>query len=59
MKKGYSLVMAGLAALAGLGVIVWIYQVRTGLIATDMRNGFSWGLYIATWAFFVGTAVWK
>src|SRR5512142_3592566 len=56
MKKGYNLVMAGLAALVGLGVIVWIYQVRTGLIATYMRNGFSWGLYIATWAFFVGTA---
>ncbi len=56
MKRGYNLVMAGLAALAGLGVIVWIHQVSTGLISTDMRNGFSWGLYIATWAFFVGTA---
>jgi molybdopterin-containing oxidoreductase family membrane subunit len=56
MKRGYNLVMAGLAALAGLGVIAWIYQLGTGLIATDMRNGFSWGLYIASWAFFVGTA---
>ncbi len=56
MKKTYNLAMAGLAALAGLGFIVWIYQVRTGLIATNMRNGFSWGLYIASWAFFVGTA---
>jgi molybdopterin-containing oxidoreductase family membrane subunit len=56
MKKRYNLVMAGLAALTGLGIIAWIYQLGTGLIATGMRNGFSWGLYIATWAFFVGTA---
>ncbi len=56
MKRRYNLVMAGLAALTGLGIIAWIYQLRTGLITTDMRNGFSWGLYIATWAFFVGTA---
>ncbi|HUI45844.1 MAG TPA: NrfD/PsrC family molybdoenzyme membrane anchor subunit [Nitrospirota bacterium] len=56
MGKKYNLVMAILAGLAGIGLATWIYQLRTGLIATDMRNGFSWGLYIATWAFFVGTA---
>lgn len=56
MRKRSNLIMAGLAALTGLGIIAWIYQLSTGLISTDMRNGFSWGLYIATWAFFVGTA---
>ncbi len=56
MEKRYNLVMAVLAVLMIAGVATWVYQIKTGLIATDMRNGFSWGLYIATWAFFVGTA---
>ncbi len=56
MGKNYSIAIKGLAVVAGLGLIAWIYQLSTGLIATNMRNGFSWGLYIATWAFFVGTA---
>ncbi|HEX9135489.1 MAG TPA: molybdopterin oxidoreductase, partial [Nitrospirota bacterium] len=47
MKKRYNLVMAVLAALTGLGIVAWIYQLDSGLIATSMRNGFSWGLYIA------------
>ncbi len=34
----------------------WGYQLSQGLIVTNMRNPFSWGLYIATFAFFVGIA---
>lgn len=45
-----------LLAIALAGVGAWIYQLQQGLIATNMRNGFSWGLYVAMWAFFVGTA---
>jgi molybdopterin-containing oxidoreductase family membrane subunit len=56
MKKNYNAAMKVLAAVVGLGLIAWFYQLYTGLIATNMRNAFSWGLYIATWAFFVGTA---
>lgn len=41
-------------ALAGLAAVV--YQALEGLIVTNMRNPFSWGLYIVMWAFFVGTA---
>jgi len=36
----------------GLGA--WIYQLTQGLIATGMRDVVSWGLYIFTFAFFVG-----
>ncbi len=39
-----------------IGILAFIYQSSKGLIVTNMRNSFSWGLYIATWAFFVGTA---
>jgi molybdopterin-containing oxidoreductase family membrane subunit len=56
MNRKYNGVMIGLAAVTGLGLIAWIYQIYAGLIVTNMRNPFSWGLYIATWAFFVGTA---
>ncbi len=56
MEKNYNTITKGLVAIACLGLIAWVYQLYSGLIATNMRNPFSWGLYIATWAFFVGTA---
>ncbi len=43
-----------------LGLIVlwafgsWIYQLTQGLIVTGMRDEVSWGLYVTTFAFFVG-----
>jgi molybdopterin-containing oxidoreductase family membrane subunit len=39
-----------------IAFIIWIIQVNTGLILTNMRNPFSWGLYISALAFFVGNA---
>lgn len=50
----------GRAWLALLSLLVlwalsaWIYQLTQGLIATGMRDVVSWGLYIFTFAFFVG-----
>ncbi|MFV0436876.1 MAG: NrfD/PsrC family molybdoenzyme membrane anchor subunit [Desulfopila sp.] len=34
----------------------WIYQLKEGLILTNMQNAYSWGLYISGLAFFVGNA---
>lgn len=48
------LVIAGVLLLISLSA--WGYQLKQGLIVTHMRNSFSWGLYIATFAFFVGIA---
>lgn len=56
MKKKSDLVIAVLAVLAIIGVAAWIMQLQRGLILTNMRNPFTWGLYIAMWAFYVGTA---
>lgn len=56
MEKRYSDVTKMLVAVAALGAIAWFYQLYSGLIVTNMRNPFSWGLYVATWAFYVGTA---
>jgi molybdopterin-containing oxidoreductase family membrane subunit len=36
------------------GLAAWIYQLTQGLIATGMRDVVSWGLYIFSFAFFVG-----
>ena len=47
-----SLRILGFLALLGLGA--WIYQLTNGLIVTGMRNVVSWGLYIASFMFFVG-----
>ena len=44
--------LLGLLVLWGLGA--WIYQLTQGLVATGMRDVVSWGLYIFTFAFFVG-----
>lgn len=46
--------LAALALLVALGVGAWIYQLTQGLVATGMRDVVSWGLYILSFAFFVG-----
>jgi len=46
--------IALLGILVFWGLAAWIYQLTQGLIATGMRDVVSWGLYIFTFAFFVG-----
>jgi len=47
-------VIAALGLLVLWGIAAWIYQLTQGLIATGMRDVVSWGLYIFSFAFFVG-----
>jgi dimethyl sulfoxide reductase membrane subunit len=42
----------GLVMLIGFGA--WLYQLREGLAATNMRNTVMWGQYILFFMFFVG-----
>ena len=39
-----------------VALAVWFYQLKEGLILTNMQNSFNWGLYISGLAFFVGNA---
>lgn len=39
-----------------VALAVWCYQLKEGLILTNMENSFNWGLYISGLAFFVGNA---
>lgn len=54
-EKGMRAVsVGGLGLLVLWGLAAWIYQLTQGLIVTGMRDEVSWGLYICTFAFFVG-----
>jgi molybdopterin-containing oxidoreductase family membrane subunit len=37
-----------------IGFAAWIYELKHGLAATGMRDVVSWGMYIFTFAFFIG-----
>lgn len=45
---------AVLAVAIAVGLAAWIFELRNGLAATGMRDVVSWGMYIYTFAFFVG-----
>ncbi len=45
---------AALTLVGLLGVVAWIYELRYGLASTGMRDVVSWGMYIFTFAFFIG-----
>ena len=52
--KGLNIGIAVCAAVVVAGLVLWGIQLSGGLIQTGMRNLDSWGLYIATFMFFVG-----
>lgn len=54
MKIKISMWLSGGVFLIALAA--WFYQLREGLILTNMQNAYSWGLYISGLAFFVGNA---
>jgi molybdopterin-containing oxidoreductase family membrane subunit len=52
--RGIRLWYAVLALAGLLGLIAWIYELKHGLASTGMRDVVSWGMYIFTFAFFIG-----
>ena len=52
--KRYKVPVAALSVLVVLGVVFYVLQLANGLGVTGMSNGTSWGLYIASFMFFVG-----
>ena len=43
-----------LGAACAFGLAAWIYELEKGLASTGMRDVVSWGMYIFTFAFFIG-----
>jgi molybdopterin-containing oxidoreductase family membrane subunit len=54
-KRYWGLIL-GLAAIVGVGVLTWFYQLSFGLGVTGMSRDVSWGFYIAQFTFLVGVA---
>jgi molybdopterin-containing oxidoreductase family membrane subunit len=54
--KGYKTWMGFLSLLALVGIGLYYFQARDGLIVTNMRDQVSWGWYIANFTFLVGVA---
>ncbi|MDO8473847.1 MAG: NrfD/PsrC family molybdoenzyme membrane anchor subunit [Dehalococcoidia bacterium] len=50
----YRIIMVLLFGIVAWGAYAFSVQVRQGLIVTAMRDYISWGLYIATFVFFIG-----
>jgi len=53
-EKGWLRLLLGLAGLWGLAA--WSYELANGLAVTGMRDVVSWGMYIFSFAFFIGLA---
>ncbi len=53
-SKKIGFLVSGLIMLAGL--LAWGFQFKEGLVLTNMRNSYTWGLYVSGLAFFVGNA---
>lgn len=52
--RRYWALVAVLVAVVGWGLYAYSLQLRDGLVVTGMRDRISWGLYIATFVFFIG-----
>src|SRR5512141_465366 len=46
--------LAFLLAVLGWALFAYIQQLQNGLIVTNLRDRISWGLYIASFVFFIG-----
>ncbi len=52
----FKMAFGALFIIAVIGLAAYAIQIQRGLIVTNLRNPFSWGLYIIMWAFYVGLA---
>ena len=54
-KVYYAILALDLLVLAW-GIYAWTYQLRTGMGVTGLNNPVGWGIYIATFVFWIGIA---
>jgi molybdopterin-containing oxidoreductase family membrane subunit len=54
--RAYRLWVVFLLATIAVGLVGYLHQARTGLIATHMRDQVSWAFYIGNFTFLVGVA---
>lgn len=52
--KGLTAGLIAASVLVIAGLVLWVVQLSSGMVVTNMRNLDSWGLYITCFMFFVG-----
>jgi Ni/Fe-hydrogenase subunit HybB-like protein len=55
-KPAYYVWLAALFTAIAIGLVAYVHQARTGLIATNIRDQVSWAFYIGNFTFLVGVA---
>jgi len=55
-NRAYFTWLAALGVAIVIGVVAYVHQARTGLIATNIRDQVSWAFYIGNFTFLVGVA---
>ncbi len=55
-KPAYWIWLAALITAIAIGLVAYVHQARTGLIATNIRDQVSWAFYIGNFTFLVGVA---
>ena len=55
-KPAYWIWLAALFTAIAIGLVAYVHQARTGLIATTIRDQVSWAFYIGKFSFLVGGA---
>ena len=54
--RAYKIWVGALLTLIAIGLFAYSFQVRQGLIATNMRDQVSWAFYVGNFTFLVGIA---
>ncbi len=55
-KPAYYIWLGALGVAIAIGLVAYVHQARTGLIATNIRDQVSWAFYIGNFTFLVGVA---
>jgi molybdopterin-containing oxidoreductase family membrane subunit len=55
-NRAYFAWLVALSVAIVIGVVAYVHQARTGLIATNIRDQVSWAFYIGNFTFLVGVA---
>ncbi len=53
----YLLVLGLLALGSGWGLVMWVYQIRTGMGVAGINHPVGWGVYIGNYVFWIGIAM--
>ncbi len=54
--RAYKIWVGSLLTLIAIGLFAYSFQLRQGLIATNLRDQVSWGFYVGNFTFLVGIA---